>query len=67
MLWLACMYHILELIVEAAITLKLGAISGPMEPIYSRFEKYFDALTEEELEEVMREVPDRTLFLSPED
>ena len=39
LLLLACLHHILEIIMGAAITLKLGPISGPREKYFTKFEK----------------------------
>ena len=47
LLWLACLHHILEIIMGAAIALKLGPTSGPREKYFTKFEKYFNNLTEE--------------------
>ena len=48
LLWLASLHHILEIIMGAAITLKLGPTSDPREKGFTKFEKHFNNLTEEE-------------------
>ena len=66
-LWNACLHHILDLLVEAAVVEKLGPTSGPTEKYFSRFEAYFNSLTKEEKVEISAEGPTRVAQVAPED
>ena len=67
MLWMACLHHVMELLLGAAMTEKLGPTSGPCEKYFMRFEVYFNALTKEEAEEIRLGASQRASLLSPED
>ena len=66
-LWNACLHHVLDLVVEAAVVEKLGPTSGPTEKYFSRFEAYFNSLTKEEKVEISAEGPTRIAQVAPED
>ena len=67
LLWLACLHHILELVLHEALTQKLGPTSGPTEKYFARFESYFNSLKKEEVEEIRMAATARLELLSPED
>ena len=51
----------------AAITLKLGPTSGPREKYFTKFEKYFNNLTEEEKEHILEDANEKVKLLAPKD
>ena len=65
--WNACLHHVFELLMEAAIVEKLGPTSGPTEKYFARFESYFNGLTKEEKEVIQTEAHGRIAFVSAED
>ena len=67
LIWFACMHHILEILLQAAIVAKLGPSSGPTEKYFARFQEYFNSLTEEEVEEIRLNASSRADFLKEED
>jgi hypothetical protein len=52
---------------EITTTSKFGPTSGPKEKYFSRFEKYFNSLTDDQLQEIVSESADRIRFFAPED
>ena len=52
MMWLACLHHVLELLLEKAIAVKLGPSSGPREKYFARFESFFNSMNNEEKEKI---------------
>ena len=66
-LWLACLHHILDLLMEAAIAEKLGPTSGPRKKYFAKFEMYFNSLEEADKNTIVREAIDRIEILAPED
>ena len=67
MLWLACLHHVLDLLMEAAVVEKLGPTSGPREKYFAKFETYFNSLDEEEKAKIAAESTERIGLVSPED
>ena len=67
LLWLACLHHILELVLHEALTQKLGPTLGPTEKYFTRFESYFNSMKKEEVEEIRKGATARLNLLSPED
>jgi trans-2-enoyl-CoA reductase len=67
LLWFPCLHHILELEFEAATKDKLGPTSGPKEKYFSRFEEYFNKLSEAEKEDILKDAADKIRLLAPED
>ena len=65
--WFACLHHVMELLLGAAMTEKLGPTSGPREKYFVRFESFFNSLSKEEVEEIRRQAPSRVALFSPED
>ena len=59
MFWLACLHHVLELLLQAAIVEKLGPTSGPNEKYNSRFEEFFNTMEAEEKEKIRADAPNR--------
>ena len=57
----------MELVLEKAITVKLGPTSGPREKYFARFESYFNTLEKDEKEKIRGEAPTRLNLLSAED
>ena len=66
-LWLACLHHILDLLMEAAVVEKLGPTSGPREKYFAKFETYFNSLEEADKNTIVREAIDRIEIFAPED
>ena len=67
MMWLACLHHVLELLLEKAIAVKLGPSSGPREKYFARFESFFNSMNDEEKEKIRTDAPTRRNLLSAED
>ena len=67
MLWMACLHHVMELLLHGALTQKLGPTSGPSEKYFTRFQSYFNSLAKEEVEKVRVEATACVGLLSPED
>ena len=61
------MHHVLELLLQAAMEQKMGPTSGPREKYFTRFEEYFNSLSEEEVEEIRVDAPSRLGLFSSED
>ena len=66
-MWNACLHHVLDLLMEAAVVEKLGPTTGPREKTFTTFETYFNSLSKEEKEEISAEAADRVGQVSPED
>ena len=64
---LACLHHILEIIMGAVITLKLGPTSRPREKYFTKFEKYFNNLTEEEKAHILEDANEKVKLLASKD
>lgn len=67
LLWLACLHHVLDLIIEASVVVKLGATSGPREKYFARFETYYNSLSPEEKTKIIADATKMLGLLSPED
>ena len=67
MFWLACLHHVLELLLQAAIVKKLGPTSGPNEKYNTRFEEFFNTMEAEEVEKIRVDAPNRQGLFSGED
>ena len=65
--WNACLHHVLELLMEAAIVEKLGPTTGPTEKYFARFQSYFNSLETAEKEVIRAEANGRLAFVAPED
>ena len=65
--WNACLHHVFELLMEAAVAEKLGPTTGPREKYFARFESYFNNLTEEEREVIRTNAADRRPLVGDED
>ena len=66
-LWNACLHHVLDLLMEAAVVEKLGPTTGPREKTFPTFETFFNSLSEEEKAEIKAEAADRVTQVAPED
>ena len=68
LLWLACLHHVMELLLHAAVVEKLGPTSGPSEKYFTRFQTYYNALSDEEKEKIKGEALQQAInLLAPED
>ena len=67
MLWFACLHHVLDLILEAAITEKLGPTSGPTETYFTRFKEHFNSMTAAEKSMIAANAASALDLLSVED
>ena len=65
--WNACLHHVFELLMEAAVVDKLGPTSGPREKYFARFETYFNGLTREEKEVIRSDADARLGIVGAED
>lgn len=52
MLWLACRHHILEIVLEAVVTLSLGSSTGPDILVFKRFQKAWAAMDHSNIQTV---------------
>ena len=66
LLWWACLHHVLEILLQAAMTEKLGPSSGPTEKYFERFQTYFNSLSTDDREAIRKEASSST-YLKPED
>ena len=67
LLWCACFHHILDILAELAVEVKLGPSSGPREKYFARFESNFNSLTEEEKETIRVDAPNHIGIVAAED
>ena len=67
LLWWACLHHVLEILLQTAMTEKLGPTTGPTEKYFDRFQSYFNSLSTEEFEEIRLGASSCFEFLSPTD
>ena len=67
LLWWACLHHILEILLQTAMTEKLGPSSGPTEKYFERFQTYFNSLSTDEREGIRLGASSCVEWLSPTD
>ena len=67
LLWWACLHHVLEILLQAAMAEKLGPSSGPTEKYFERFQTYFNSLSMDDREGIRLGASSCAEYLSPTD
>ena len=60
-LWWACSHHILEVVVDAAVKVKLGLSSGPTDKIFGRFRNWWGNQSDKDIDEIKKNAATRQI------